>query len=169
MDKRIIIINGQGGAGKDNFVLALSPVYKITNISSVDLLYKFMDTIKWDGNKDDHWRKFMSDFKELLTKYDNIPNKYIIEKCGEFLNSDKDLLFLHVREPENINEIKAIVKKRFDFDIDTLLIRNTKITKLFNNKSDDDVERYEYDKIFYNDIEKTSKCDIIEYFNNNFK
>lgn len=50
--KQIVIINGQGGVGKDTFIeLLASSKLKIVNVSSVDGIKELARMIGWNGAK----------------------------------------------------------------------------------------------------------------------
>ena len=53
MEKRIIIINGSGGVGKDTFVEYCSEFTNVKNISSVDKVKEAAKIlVGWNGEKD---------------------------------------------------------------------------------------------------------------------
>lgn len=154
----IFVLNGQGKAGKDTFAKFamhyLNKEHRMLTavISSVDMVKIFGQKLGWDGVKDEKGRKFLSDLKELSTRY-NGPMKYMaeyIETCGAHV------VFVHIREPE---EIKKLVD-RYPSAI-TVLLNRGKSLKL-GNISDDDVENYVYDHYIENNdteqqLEKKAK------------
>ena len=74
---------------------------------------------------------------------------WAVRQYEEFLTSDEEIIFLHVREPE---EIEKFVKATGSA-AKTLLIRGgERMTKTdYGNVSDDRVEDYSYDYYFIND------------------
>ena len=62
----------------------------------------------------------------------------------EFKNSDDNILFIHIREPE---EIKRAVEA---FNAITLLIKREGLNNIFLNYSDANVNNYNYDYIIRN-------------------
>lgn len=151
MRKLAIVINGAGGVGKDTLCDFASKHFKIENISSITPIKEIAAMCGWDGKKDDRSRKFLSDLKRLAIEYNDFPTVWATEKYKEFLRSDSELLFVHIREPEEIKKFVAAT----DGMAKTLLVRaGARISKShYGNSSDDDVEKYDYDYYFVNDRE----------------
>lgn len=147
MDKRIFIINGTGGVGKDTFVSLVSKVshHPVTNFSSVDKVKKIAKIIGWDGGKTEKDRKFLSDLKLICTDYNNMPFNSMREKVKEFTESNSVMLFLHIREPEEIE------KARDTFDAKTVLIKRNTVKQITSNMADGNVFNYQYDIVINND------------------
>lgn len=144
--RKIVVVNGSGGSGKDTVVDFAMEILKESNIdrcSSVDIVKEIAKLFGWDGTKDDKTRKLISDLKDIWTEYNNGPFEYIRDRY-ETVNSD--ILFVFVREP---NEIQKLVDSYGDYVI-TLLIRRPNI-ETFNNHADMKVEEYNYDYIIEND------------------
>ena len=109
MAKKVIIINGPGGVGKDFFVslvkkLYETPEYRIENVSSIDPVKRALRKhFGWDGEtKNDEWRNKMVELHQKYISYD-LPFKYLIGRINQVENG---LIFLHIREPEEIQKIK---------------------------------------------------------------
>lgn len=153
--KNIIIINGYGGSGKDTFVNLVSKYNKVYNISSVDKIKEIAKLMGWNGEKDEKSRKFLSDLKKLSTDYNDMPFNSIKNAINDFYESDKEIMFIHIREPE---EIKKAAK---EFDAKTLFIKRDDIDKITSNYADASVENYNYDYIINNttleDLEEQAK------------
>ena len=156
---KIVIINGTGGAGKDTFVTMCRDVLgaeSVYNISTVDFVKEVATMCGWDGTKTPKNRKFLSDLKDLLTEWDDIPLKKIMAEavscsaCAEILGKlDKSVLFIHCREPK---EIDKLLKEFEQYDATTLLIRRTAAESVEQiNHADNDVLNYPYDYTIYND------------------
>ena len=150
--KNIIIINGYGGSGKDTFVEFVSKYNKVYNFSSVDKVKEIAKLIGWTGTKEEKDRKFLSDLKKLTTDYNDMPFNSIKDAVNDFKMSDKEIMFIHIREPE---EIKRAV---LEFNAKTLFIKRDDINKITSNDSDKNVEKYDYDFI----IENTTLDDLEE-------
>lgn len=152
---KIIIINGVPKSGKDEFVSICKSenLPYVLNISTVDFVKEIASACGWDGTKDEHNRKFLSDLKKLLTEWNEVPIKKIEEKIFEFkekikknnLDLDKIIIFIHCREPK---EIDKLVKK---FNAQTLLIRRHS-AELENHSNDSDLNvfNYNYNYVVYN-------------------
>lgn len=149
MNKRVIVINGSGGVGKDTLVELASESFRVYNVSSITPIKEIALQCGWDGSKDDKSRKFLSDLKALCIEYNDYPTVWAKKKYDEFLNSDYQLMFLHIREPQEI----AKFVKATDGEALTLLVRGgERMSKShYGNASDDGVENYEYDYYFMND------------------
>ena len=70
-----------------------------------------------------------------------------MEKKIIFLNSNFDILFVHIREKEQIQHFMKTVKGKAV----TLLIRRKDESTFYGNYSDDNVEDYDYDYVYNND------------------
>ena len=148
-NKRIFIINGSGGVGKDTFVALFAKHYgeeKVWNYSSVTKVKRIAKEIGWTGAKTEKDRKFLSDLKLLTTEYNDMPMEDLKAKVKEFNRSLKaEILFLHIREPE---EIEKAVK---EFSAETILIRRDWIPQITSNMADANVYNYNYDITIHND------------------
>lgn len=169
-NKLIIIINGKGESGKDTICDIVDKYYFTTNISSIDIPKEILRKYAgWDGKcKDDKVRKTLSDLKKLLTEYDeNVIHNNILNSIR--YNSG-NFIFVHIREPHEIDKFKEIASKEYD-NIVTLLIRGRRYgAKEWNNDSDRNVGNYKYDYYFNNessleDLEKN----FIVFFKNNLE
>ena len=149
MKKIVLVINGRGGVGKDTLCDLASKHFRVYNISSVDPIKAIARECGWDGSKDDKSRRFLSDLKALTVAYNNYPTVWAKERFLGFLESEDEIMFLHIREPEEI----ANKEEATDGVARTLLIRGGDRMKKENygNVSDDGVENYEYDYYFTND------------------
>ncbi len=164
MKKRIIIINGTGGSGKDTFIEYTSKYCKVFNFSSIDKVKEVAKVIGWEGGKTDKDRKLLSDLKKLTTEYNDMAFESVKEAVEKFKASDDELMFIHIREPE---EIERAVKA---FDAETLLVRRKGYDIITTNYSDANIENYEYDYIIINtsleDLEKEA-CKFVEKLKSN--
>ncbi len=158
MKKCVIVINGQGRSGKDTICRIMAKRYKVKNVSAIDPVKNIAGYMGWQGEKTDAARKMLADLKQVMIEYGDIPFKYIMEKVAEFEKSDEQLMFIHVREPE---EIKKIVEN-CPLTVKTLLVRrNDKYYdhKVFGNHADDDVENYNYDFIYSGNNENVEQLE----------
>ena len=106
MHKLVIVINGSGGVGKDSICSIVGKHYSTMNISSVDPIKKIAFENGWDGRKNEKSRKFLADLKQLFVDFNDLPCKYLLDKYQEFLESNNEILFVHIREPEEISKFK---------------------------------------------------------------
>ena len=156
----IFIINGKPRSGKDTFVEILSKIYtdytpegSVVNISSVDKIKEAAKILGWNGEKTGEARKFLSDLKALSTEFNDGPANYCYEQAEKL--KDNQLLFIHCREPEEIDKMKIL-------DCFTVYVRRPMNDENPTNRSDAEVTNYKYDYIIDNngsleDLESTSK------------
>lgn len=163
MKKNIIIINGTGGSGKDTFVYFCSKYCKVFNFSSIDKIKEVATLMGWDGGKTEKDRKFLADLKLLSSNYNDMPFCSIKKSVDEFENSDKEIMFIHIREPYEIRRAKE------EFKAKTLLIKRIGLDIIKSNISDANVENYDYDFVIENDtlesFEKKAKEFIDKHLN----
>ena len=147
--KLTIVINGKGGVGKDTLCRFAAERYKTENVSSITPIKELAAACGWQGEKTDRARKFLSDLKALTAAYNDYPTTYLFGQYRAFLSSDDELLFVHIREPE---EIRKFVDATGGAAI-TLLIRGGARFEraAYGNSSDDGVEEYPYDYVYVND------------------
>lgn len=162
MHQLVIVINGSGGVGKDTICNIVGKHYKTMNISSIDPIKKIAFENGWNGEKNEKSRKFLADLKQLFIDFNDLPCKYLINKYEEFSESDKEILFVHIREPEEISKFKNSISG----NCITLIIRRKNFGKKeWHNRADDDVENYNYD-FSYNNIKKLEEVekDFLAFF-----
>ena len=163
MKKTVLVINGAGGVGKDTLCAIAAKHFKVENISSITPIKEVAGLFGWNGTKDDKSRKFLADLKQLTVEYNDYPTVWATEQYNQFLKSDKEVLFVHIREPE---EIKKFVRATGG-EAKTLLIRGGErmAKREYGNSADDCVENYEYDYYFINDktldIAESEFCSFI--------
>ena len=147
---KIVIINGSAGVGKDTFV---EMVYNlrgeegVKSISTVDIPKQIArDYFFWNPTKKtDKDRELLSNLKDLMTWYDDLILKDIISYINLNRSSGLiDILFVHCREPEEIDKlVKAITD--INLNVYTLLIQaEDRIKHVPNNHADQNVEDYAY-------------------------
>ena len=149
MKKVAIVINGAGGVGKDTLCELAAKHFKIKNISSITPIKEVAALCGWDGRKDNKARKFLSDLKNLCVEYNNYPTVWAKGQYDEFLTSEEEIMFVHIREPEEIEKFVSATGG----EAKTLLVRGGKrmSNEKYGNISDDGVENYSYDYYFLNE------------------
>jgi hypothetical protein len=164
--KLVIIINGSGGVGKDTLCNIVAKYYKVLNVSAIDPIKKIAYENGWNGEKDDASRKFLSDLKMTFTEYNDLSNRYLLDKYKEFLKSNNEIMFAHIREPREIENFKNSIGT---INCVSLLIRRN-MNKLYGNIADDNVENYNYDFYYDNSIsiDKVEK-DFMAFFENTIR
>lgn len=144
LSKKVFIINGSGGVGKDTFCEYVGHYAKVKVISSIDLVKDYASKMGWNGSKTPRDRKFLSDLKDLLTKYNDYPFRDICQKVLWFKEDDNEFLFIHIREPEEIDRAKR------EFNAHTILMVNDNVKGIYSNHADARVLEYNYDIVIDN-------------------
>lgn len=150
MDKHVFVINGSGGVGKDTLCEAARQFWRVQNISSITPVCEVARTAGWDGEKTPAARRFLSQLKEVCTQFNDLPFRYCMEQYHAFLQNDQQILFVHIREPEQIERFRQAVGEQCR----TVLVRRPAMECArgpLGNRSDDNVAAYDYDGIFVND------------------
>lgn len=146
--KQVFIINGRGGVGKDTVCNCVAQYCRVRNISSITPITQIARFAGWSGEKTLAARRMLSQLKAVFTEYNDLSFRYCMEQYQLFCESEEDVLFIHVREPEEIARLKNTIGK----DCRTLLIRrDDENATQYGNRSDDEVEQYAYDLYFQNE------------------
>ncbi|MBQ7377203.1 MAG: hypothetical protein IJW71_02640 [Clostridia bacterium] len=152
MEKTVLVINGGGGVGKDTLCNMAARHFKVRNISSITPIKKLARIAGWNGEKTDAARKFLADLKALTVAFNDYPTNWIVEEFKRFQSGRDEILFVHIREPEEIAKFVSAtggVAK-------TLLVRGGKRMEArrrdgYGNAADDGVENYAYDYYYVNE------------------
>ena len=151
---KIVIVNGRGRVGKDLFCeYAHDNCGLVYPISTVDRVKQVALFAGWSGEKDARGRKFLSDLKDAMSEYDDLPRKYVLDWMrqkldiyeGSMVGTDDIVFLVHAREPE---DIKRWVEEN---GARALLIYRPNAEKSWGNHADDEVENYDYDYYLTND------------------
>lgn len=167
MQKRIYIINGSGGTGKDTVCEITAKLYKVRNISSIKPIVDIAKFAGWNGEKDDKSRRMLARLKEVFTEYNDLSFNYCLKQADEFLLSDEQIMFVHIREASEIKRFKD----KMGSICKTILVRRDIVTagKTYGNKADDEVENFDYDYIIDNNgsLDKLNAY-VSEFFKKQF-
>lgn len=135
-----MIINGVAGAGKDTVVelskSLLTPTTSVHNFSAVDEIKQLAAAMGWNGVKDEAGRRLLAGLKQLSIIYNDGPTKYLERMINQV---SEGLIFVHIREPEEIYKLQAIFPAA-----KTLLIRREGLTVHLNG-ADNRTEETPYD------------------------
>lgn len=153
---KIIIINGTPTSGKDSFVSFAKEgeYYQVYNFSTIDYIKEKALDCGWDGKKDEKGRRLLSDLKDALSLYDDIPFKKVLEKIKATLleynktekSTDNLIFFVHSREPEDIMKWKELTGAK------TLFLRRPAAEDVeHNNHADTNVFDFDYDYVYSNE------------------
>ena len=152
---KVIVINGAAQSGKDTFVEFCKEVkpHYVYSMSTVDFIKRIAEEVGWDGEKTPEARKYLSDLKDIFTKWLDASYKEVEKKVEAldllivqyWLMNDDIYLFVHCREPEEINKLVN------NFGAKTVFIMRPGIEKVTTNHADLEVEDYDYDYFIVND------------------
>lgn len=146
INKKIFIINGSAGVGKDTFVSYINGIIPVKNFSSVEKVKELATNTGWNGEKTEKARKFLSDLKALTTDFNDMSFEDMKRAVKDFKNdTHNEAMFLHIRE---INEIK---RAKEEFNATTILVTRLTIEQVISNESDANVMDYDYDVTIPND------------------
>ena len=139
---KVIVINGSGQSGKDTFMdLCMELDHNILKISTIDFVKQVARYAGWDGVKDDEGRKFLSDLKDAMETYEDIPNRVV----EQFIQGHPDnIIFVSAREPDNI---EYYIKQ---YNALAVLVINPRVKPIVTNHADSEVFNYGYDLIIEN-------------------
>ena len=173
---QVVIVNGNPGVGKSEFERQCAAQCNLFHrtagfsngrdlwidiTSTVDFVKEIAVECGWDGTKTLENRKFLSDLKDLLTKWGDVPYKMIVNRANNLPDMDW-IMFVDCREPAEIQKLKE------GLNATTLLIRRPGDEETeTSNHADAGVFNYEYDLTIENnsdimDLAKKAK-DFINY------
>lgn len=159
--KLVCIINGSGGVGKDHIVSVVSKYYKVRNVSSIDCIKEICREGGWDPeDKSLAARKLLADVKAAFTAFNDLPTQSLLDEYTYFLNTNNEIMFVHIREPGNIQNFKNMI----DGNVKTLLVKDDTMNGSYGNAADDNVNDFDYDYYIENNNKGLSDEDILGYF-----
>lgn len=142
VNNKIIVINGMGTSGKSTFVTLCKEINNhVVEISTIDFVKSIAKLCGWDGIKTEKNRRFLSDLKDLISDWDDVPNKKIDEYI---LNHSNQIIFINAREPENIDYFKN------KYNATTCIVKNNRVKNITTNHADMNVFNYNYDMTIEN-------------------
>lgn len=151
---KIVVINGFPGAGKDEFCeLCAKHMTWCNSASTVDFVKEIAGKCGWNGKKDSKSREFLSNLKDVLTAYNDLPYKKVEAAARVFADDveyygfdpDNAVFFIHCREPQEIDKIVERMGA-----ITLYIQRDIAEQALQSNHADADVAKYTYDYKIYN-------------------
>ena len=154
-DNVMVIVNGFPRSGKDEFFKMCAnigidrfPDLFISKISSVDPVKRAMKELGIEMNiKDDAYRNTASEIKRIWDEnYDGSLN-YIKSMWRRSLITPNHVLFVDIREPENIKKVKESFENVITVFIDR---KEAEKNLTAGNESDQNVKKFEYDFVIDN-------------------
>lgn len=148
MNKKIFILNGAAGVGKDTFADILNEFIPVSHYSSVSKVKRIAKLCGWNGmSKTEKDRKFLSDLKCLTTEYCDMSFEDIkdfVNRCN-IMDRYIRVIIIDIREPA---DIERAVK---EFGAETILIKNDRVEQVMSNMADAGVFEYKnYDYVIEN-------------------
>lgn len=151
---KIYILNGKAGSGKTTFFELIEEKCHnyVFNYSTVDLVKKVAYGCGWNGEKTPENRKFLSDLKDLLTEWNDVPYKDCLKEIKRItsladiydVEHDDWAIFIDCREPK---EIQKFVDR---LGAKTIFIDRKIEDYNASNHADANVENFEYDIVINN-------------------
>lgn len=145
---KIFIVNGAPTSGKTTFE---NICREYTNIQIMSIIDPVKELAKktgiWNGEKTNKARTFLSNFKDILTQYDDLPMKQLVKD----INTDYIPTMIDMREPQDITRFKYLYEDIFD--IKTVIVRrqnDTEIAAAASNHADKEIFEYNYDITIFN-------------------
>lgn len=144
---KVVVVNGRGASGKTTFETLVQKIaeargMKVEIISTITYVKDTAKTIGWDGGKSPADRRFLSDLKDALTRWKDLPYQ-ACQASIDFLEDNTDIVFIDCREPEEIERFVG------DYNALTVLVQRGEVIT-YGNHADDNVENYQYDVIIDN-------------------
>lgn len=163
VETHVIIINGCATAGKDEFVQCAMEAcedtdYNVYNTSSVGRIENMLEHLGWDGSKTDEVRDLIAQMKQFWVANQNGPLNEFLDIVTDIHNQtadgDVNFIFHHVREPQEIDKYRSVFENMdiIGIHFHTLLVKRFGVGSTATNQSDneDNINRYDYDKIITN-------------------
>lgn len=150
---KILIVNGLPRAGKSLFCnYAFRNRGLVYPMSTIDEVKRLALLLGWDGEKDEKGRKFLSDLKDSLTSYNDLPRRHVLEQIDKInkvsLDSDNTIFLIVAREP------KEIAKWKEENNAKSLFIYRQEVDRSWGNHADDNVSNYDYDYYLNNSLDE---------------
>lgn len=158
---KVVVVNGRPGVGKTEFERLCAEQCNLSNrmegfvpgyclrvdiTSTVDFVKEVARFCGWDGVKTLENRKFLSDLKDLLTEWNDVPYKMIVEHIKSLPVSQDWIVFVDCREPAEIQKLKERLNAT------TVIIRREEVEgNEVSNHADAQVFNYTYDIAILND------------------
>jgi len=110
--KLVIVIGGRSGAGKSTLIKIAADEFMVRKISSVDGAKKVAAVAGWNGLKDIPGQQLLADLNHAMVAYDDSPNKALLQEYLVFKSGGEQILFAHIREPEDIQKFVDAVREK---------------------------------------------------------
>ena len=160
---KIFVINGLPTSGKTTFEQLVAEEAhkkgkKVYITSIINIVKTCAETLGWEGTKSAADRKFLSDLKDALEDWKDIPYISLVADYKVAKDADIDIMFIDAREPKDIERIKR------GFNAKSILVHRDEVFgQEQSNHADSNVYETSYDYIIYNnaDLENLRNSAII--------
>lgn len=176
----IILIGGHGGAGKSTFIhfcsQYLTGVFEESTIDCCKDVVKFMadyeakhnrvSTLRQDIQcKSDKYRTLLNVLKAAWCDIDDGPNRLVLNTIQNCIDTDDpSIIFVNVREPEQITHLKNLIEDTIDGVVMTLAVTRPDNTAEWTNEGDVTTMNYDYD-IYINNATNLDQFQVVaEHF-----
>lgn len=170
----IFIVNGHPGSGKTSFeedvqyIMGTNHCQILSTITFPKEVAKFCG---WKGDKTPENRRFLSDLKDLLTRWNDVPFKKTIAQVQMYkseyeyygIDETRYCIFIDVREPD---EIRRYCEELGALSV--LLTRREGGEMIISNHADANVLNYNYDIIINNDGSRVELAEKATQFVNQY-
>lgn len=149
----VFVVNGLPTSGKTTFEqLVVEEAHKQNKLvlitSIIDIVKICAETIGWKSTKSAADRKFLSDLKDTLEEWKDIPYRSIVADYKVAKEAGIDIMFIDAREPKDIERIKR------DFNAKSILVHRDEVFgQEQSNHADSNVYETAYDYIIYNNAD----------------
>ena len=128
---KIILISGKAQHGKDTFakmINKLVPSYKVSSIDFVkELFAPYFNNYLLEQGKTESYRKLLADTKHDIIAFSPcFFANLMLAEVDKFMETDKKILLIDIREPEEISKFKDEAEKK-GYKIQTVLVKNDNI------------------------------------------
>ena len=124
----------------------------VSELSTVDFVKEVARICGWKGKKEKKDREFLHDLKSAMEKWDNIPNKKVLEDAENIIKNYlglNHLFFVNIREPQSIESFSQLVMEQgYETPIKILMESN-----MSSNEVDSivqEIKSIKYDRIYKN-------------------
>ena len=149
MEPIVIIVNGYPQSGKSTFCeFAEEAGYYTIDYSTVDTVKYIAKKMGWDGVKDNRSRDMLSALKDFYSEWFDGPYEEAIKIIREeiLLNENYwvDFIFMHIREPKEIQKIVDFCDEEDVACVRVFIKRRIAAETAQNNHADANVEKGHY-------------------------
>lgn len=159
----VILVGGVQGSGKSSFIdlckKHMDGVHELSSIDCVKDLVNYMIKLEESTGtvstsplrshvepKDDTYRTLLSDLKKIWCDADDGPNHIVCNLVDSLIDAESftSMMFINVREPEQIDHLKNLLESNSEVVVLTLAVLRNDPTDAMN-ESDQHTLDYNYD------------------------